>query len=101
MDTIQTKLISHNNKIIIINMNHSEVMTPYADTDHDSGVESFLCTEESIVVKFKSGTTPYYEYTYGSAGSSNVEQMKNLAVSGDGLNSFINKEVRKLYSSHW
>lgn len=82
-------------------MTNSHTMTPYADTDRDSGVEAFRYTEESIVVKFKSGTSPYYEYTYASAGSSNVEQMKVLAESGDGLNSFINREVRKRYSSNW
>jgi len=82
-------------------MHNSEAMKPYADLDHDSGVEAFSYTEESIVVKFKSGTSRYYEYTYTSAGSSNVEQMKMLAECGDGLNSFINKNVRKGYSNNW
>jgi hypothetical protein len=82
-------------------MTNSHKMTPYADTDRDSGVEAFCYTEDSIVVKFKSGTSPYYKYTYASAGSSNVEHMKVLADSGDGLNSFINREVRKRYSSNW
>lgn len=82
-------------------MTDYQTMIPYADTDRDSGVEAFRFTDESIVVKFKSGSAQFYEYTYSSAGSSNVEHMKVLAESGDGLNSFINTEVRNSYSDKW
>ena len=82
-------------------MNKEVTMVPYADTDHDSGVEAYGCTPDSIVVKFKEGTNQYYEYTYASAGSSQVEQMKVLAASGDGLNAFINTKVRFHYADRW
>lgn len=75
-------------------------MITYADIDHDSNVESYQIEPDRITVKFKSGTNQYYEYTYSSAGSSNVECMKMLAESGDGLNSFISTH-KPPYSSKW
>lgn len=41
--------------------------------------------------------TQLYMFMHQSAGRDNVEQMKILAVSGNGLNSFIQKYVRYLY----
>jgi hypothetical protein len=41
-----------------------------------------------------------YLYSYASAGAGNIgniEQMKRLAVSGEGLNAFISTTVKKLY----
>lgn len=52
---------------------------------------------DSITVQFNSGAT--YFYTYQSAGSSNVEQMKSLAIMGKGLNSFISRIVKNKYAS--
>lgn len=42
---------------------------------------------------------PFNLYTYTSAGSHNIEEMKELATRGEGLNSFINRHVRKKYAS--
>jgi len=70
-------------------------MDIYKDIDGDSGVHSYECGKDYISVKFSIGGT--YTYTYQSAKAENVEQMKILARSGNGLNSFINKNVRKLY----
>ncbi|MDO9557186.1 MAG: hypothetical protein Q7J82_06355 [Coriobacteriia bacterium] len=50
-----------------------------------------------IRVRFSDGSV--YLYTYASAGESNIERMKQLARSGDGLNSFIMSNVRKKYES--
>lgn len=33
----------------------------------------------------------YYYYTYNSAGKNKIEDMKKLALSGSGLNTYINK----------
>jgi len=68
-------------------------MQKYADTDRDSGVDSFEINETSITVKFK-GTAKTYTYSYQSAGQQHVETMKRLALSGDGLNAYINKNVK-------
>jgi hypothetical protein len=70
-------------------------MQKYKDIDGDSGVKAYEYGSDYIVVQFKSGSS--YRYTYRSAGSQNVEYMKKLADSGDGLNAFINKNVRNDY----
>lgn len=49
----------------------------------------------AIRVQFKDGK--WYSYSYSSAGMAHVEQMKILAESGVGLNSYIQRKVRKLY----
>ena len=71
-------------------------MERYADINGDSGVLSYEIGHDYIKVKFKTGAV--YTYTYASAGKENVETMKMLAKSGNGLNSFINKYARKLYA---
>lgn len=71
-------------------------MRKYRDYDHDSNVSEYEYGEDYIRVQFKDGST--YEYTSASAGTSNIEEMKRLADCGDGLNSFINRCVRKRYS---
>lgn len=71
-------------------------MKPYRDVDGDSGVAASEDGAGYILVQFKDGAV--YEYTDSSAGATNVAEMKRLAASGDGLNAFINRHVRKLYS---
>lgn len=79
-------------------------MEIYKDIDKDSGVKSFKIENDNITVKFKSpnklGHTTY-KYSYKKAGIQNVEEMKKLAMQGDGLNAFINQNVRKEYDSRW
>lgn len=72
-------------------------MIEYANLGGDSAVTSYEIAPESITVAFRRGGT--YLYTYDSAGASNIEQMKSLAQTGEGLGSFINKVVKKLYAS--
>jgi hypothetical protein len=62
-----------------------------------SNVTGYALGPESIEVVFKGGAS--YIYTYRSAGPEHVEKMKQLAVTGEGLASYINKHVRKLYAS--
>ncbi len=71
-------------------------MKAYRDVDGDSGVAAYEDGEGFIIVQFKDGAT--YEYTNSSAGAANIQEMRRLAASGDGLNAFINKHVRKGYS---
>lgn len=70
-------------------------MQRYLDAGGDSGVAAFEISQDSIIVQFHDGAA--YLYNHASAGSSNIEQMKQLALSGRGLNSFINRYVRKRY----
>lgn len=71
-------------------------MEHYADIDNDSGVIGYDIGTDFIRVYFS--TSAIYLYTYSSAGPSNIENMKSLAISGEGLNSYINKYVKKGYS---
>ncbi len=71
-------------------------MIPYRDLSNDSGVEAFEIGAAHIDVQFRGGSV--YRYTVQSVGEANLNTMKALAEAGDGLNSFINKNVRKLFS---
>ena len=71
-------------------------MDLYRNIDGDSGVSAYEIGADFIRVRFSTGAT--YLYTYSSAGSENIEQMKILAREGNGLNSFINTRVRRLYA---
>ena len=80
--------------IPILYSHNLNIMQPYADLDNDSGIEAFETGDDYIKIRFKGGRV--YLYTYASAGSSHIEQMKGLAKHGDGLNSYIQKN--KLWS---
>ena len=73
------------------------IMEQYKNLGRDSGVSFYEINSESITVQFSTGKI--YLYTYQSAGSHNIEEMKLLAQNGEGLNSFINRVVRKKYAS--
>ncbi len=72
-------------------------MERYKDLDGDSGVSAYEIGNDSIKVQFKDGAI--YLYNYGSAGREKIEKMKALAVSGDGLNSYIDTNVKKEYAA--
>lgn len=72
-------------------------MEPYLDVGGDSGIAAYEFGPDFIRVGFKDGAI--YLYTYASAGSDSIEHMKVLAKSGDGLNSYINRHVRKRYAA--
>lgn len=71
-------------------------MQQYKDIDHDSGVISYDIGDTYIRVWF-SGTARSYTYSYSSAGIGHVEEMKKLAIAGEGLNAYINKFVKFKY----
>ena len=71
-------------------------MPLYKNLGRNSGVYSYDIGREYIIITFNTGAS--YEYTYGSAGISSVEELKKLAVGGSGLNSYINKHVKYKYS---
>lgn len=71
-------------------------MVKYLNIDGDSNIEAYEIGTSYIAVKFF-GTAKVYVYSYASAGVENVETMKNLARQGNGLNSFIIKNVRYKY----
>lgn len=71
-------------------------MIKYKDINGDSGIEAYEIGLDKISVKFRN-TAKIYVYSYASAGKENIEHMKKLAQSGDGLNSFINLNVKYKY----
>lgn len=82
-----------NKKFIVFRTAHLE---HYLDLNHDSGVANYEIGNEFIRVQFKK-KSKIYTYSYASAGYQHVENMKQLAQDGDGLNAYINKNVYHLY----
>jgi hypothetical protein len=72
-------------------------MERYRNLGGGSGVRRYEIGDDYIVVEFNDGGT--YLYNYQKPGSSNVERMKSIAVSGKGLNSFISTTIKKKYAS--
>ena len=71
-------------------------MNYYRNLGKNSGIRAYQIATNGLVVQFSDGSV--YEYTYSSAGREAIDKMKILAKQGLGLNSYINKKVRKLYS---
>lgn len=72
-------------------------MRPYQDTDDESGVVAYRIGAGSITIRFRSGGT--YLYDASAPGAAHVAEMQRLARAGDGLNTYINKYVRKNYAA--
>lgn len=70
-------------------------MQIYKNLGGNSGVRAFSIGENYIDVQFSSGTV--YRYSYKSAGIEKVEQMKILAMQGNGLNSYIMRYAKMDY----
>lgn len=70
-------------------------MEKYANRSGQSGVSAYEIGPNYIRVRFSSGSV--YQYSYRKAGQSHVENMKQLAMQGSGLNSYINTNVKFKY----
>lgn len=70
-------------------------MPVYNNISGTSNISAYNIGDDYIAVMFNNGQT--YKYTYDSAGEDNVEEMKSLAESGSGLNSFILTNVKDDY----
>lgn len=70
-------------------------MEIYLNTSKKSGVIAYEYGSNYIKVQFSRGGS--YIYSYESAGKEHIEKMKQLADSGSGLNTYINKNVKKNY----
>lgn len=71
-------------------------MITYPNLNGNSGVNAYECGGDYIKIQFNNMSQ--YLYTYASAGSFNIEQMKTFAQQGRGLNSFIMKVVKDKYT---
>lgn len=70
-------------------------MTKYGNVGGDSGISMYEIRDDGIAVQFSTGVI--YLYTNASAGITNIEEMKKLAIRGEGLNSFISAHVKFKY----
>jgi hypothetical protein len=66
--------------------------TAYGDLSGTSGVAYYGIGDEFIAVQFDDDTI--YLYSYLRPGQAHVQQMKQLAVAGSGLATYINQHVR-------
>lgn len=71
-------------------------MKQYKDIDGDSSVVAYEIGHGSIIVQFLTGST--YLYDGSNPGAAHVAEMQRLAQTGDGLNAYINRHVRKNYA---
>ena len=74
-------------------------MNRYANLNGNSNVIAYEIGEDYIKVQFSDYSI--YEYTYTSAGSYNVEEMKSCALRGYGLNGYIMRNCRYGYKKHY
>ncbi len=72
-------------------------MTGYRNLNGNSGIRGYITADDYIIVEFNDLSK--YKYSYISAGTTNIEEMKRLAVQGWGLNSFIMRNTRKSYEA--
>lgn len=72
-------------------------MTPYKNLSGDSGVVAYEIRSSAIHVQFKRG--PIYVYNDVVPGHDHVEEMKRLALKGEGLSTYISKHVRKQFAA--
>ncbi|VEJ49356.1 Uncharacterised protein [Neisseria weaveri] len=76
-------------------------MKLYQNRSGNSNVVSYQIFEDSIHVVFKNGRCRNYLYTYIRPGRYMVDHMKNLAIQGIGLNSYISSVVKNNYERKW
>ncbi|SJZ62771.1 hypothetical protein [Sediminibacterium ginsengisoli] len=74
-------------------------MTQYKNLSGTSGILAYEIGTDSITVQFKSGQ--YYLYNTSSTSAFNIERMKQLAVAGSGLSTFISTTVKDGYHRKW
>lgn len=76
-------------------------MDVYKNLNGTSQVHSYEINDNQIIVRFADGAT--YRYTNQSVGSVNLAQLKLLATSGRGLQSYINSTpgVRTYYAEKY
>lgn len=67
----------------------------YHNKSGQAGVKAYEIGSDFIKVQFQDHSI--YLYSYRIPGQEHVERMKDLAVQGRGLTTYINQHVRELY----
>ncbi|HYG32219.1 MAG TPA: hypothetical protein VD810_04440 [Methylophilaceae bacterium] len=68
----------------------------YKNRHRDSGVTAYEIGDDYIKVEFAGG--PLYMYTHEIPGAGHVERMKKLALQGQGLSTYISRNIRENYA---
>lgn len=78
-------------------------MQTYLNLGGDSNVVRYEIRDDSITVEFASGTHRFYLYDHNQPGKMHVEKLQTLAKAGQGLNSYIGKNLRSptSYARRW
>ena len=71
-------------------------MKKYINANGNAGIIAYESGSDFIKIKFRDGET--YLYNYKNPGKLCVEKMKMLAEKGNGLTTFINKNVRENFA---
>ena len=71
-------------------------MHRYKNVGGKSDVARYTIAKDSITVRFAGHSV--YRYSNQSAGPENVSKMKDLALAGKGLGTFISANVKDRYS---
>ncbi|WP_035987695.1 hypothetical protein [Paraburkholderia caribensis] len=74
-------------------------MKRYRDLSGHSGVVAYEVSDDAVTVKFRDGDV--YRYDYATTGRREVEEMKRLAVAGQGLSTYISRVVKDRYARKW
>lgn len=77
-------------------MPRREPMQRYKNVSGKSDVARFAIAKDSITIRFTCHAV--YRYSNQSAGPENVSKMKELALAGKGLSTFIETNVKDRYS---
>lgn len=68
-----------------------QVFQRYKNLGGDSKVARFYLAQDAVTVQFKDASV--YRYTNQSADPANIKKMKQLAVAGKGLGTFIKSSM--------
>ncbi|HAH32538.1 MAG TPA: hypothetical protein DCL44_09530 [Elusimicrobia bacterium] len=71
-------------------------MKRYKNLSGNSAVTAYEIGKDSVKVRFT--TNSVFIYSNQSAGPGNISQMKNLALAGKGLSTFMDAKVKKLFA---
>ena len=71
-------------------------MKRYRSKNGKSGVAAYENGQDFIRILFRD-SPEVYTYSNRSAGKSNVERMKRLALEGEGLATFVTRNVRNKF----
>jgi hypothetical protein len=82
--------------VLFAKQRQGESVIRYKNLGGDSKVASYEIGETSITIQFRDTST--YLYTEESTGKADLDRMKELAIAGQGLNTFIGKRIKTRYA---